>query len=53
MSTSSVNIAEGDLIVAEVLLLVAVVHHQTVARLPGQVTTCSLGRAPPLEDRIL
>ena len=30
VSTSSVNIAEGDLIVAEDLVLVALVHHQVV-----------------------
>ena len=32
MSTCSVNIAEGDLIVAEELVLVAVVHHQVVSQ---------------------
>ena len=48
---SSVNVAEEDLIVAEVLLLVAVGHHQVVAKAVRQVTTCGLGRIPPPEDR--
>ena len=43
----SVNVAEEDLIVAEVLLLVAVGHHQVVAKAVRQNTTCGLGRAPP------
>ena len=47
MSTRSVNIAEGDLIVAEYLVLVAMVHHQVVAKAVRQVTTCDLGRALP------
>ena len=47
VSTRSVNIAEGDLIVAEFFFLVAVVHHQVVAKAVRQVTTCGLGRVPP------
>ena len=35
------------MIVAENLLLVAVGHHQVVAKAIRQVTTCGLGRAPP------
>ena len=53
MSTSSVNFAVGDLIVAENLLLVAVGHHQVVAKAVRQVTTCGLGRVPPPEGRSL
>ena len=46
VSTCSVNIVEGDLIVAEVLVLVALVHHQVVCQAVRQATTCSLGGAP-------
>ena len=53
VSTSSVNVAEGDLIVAEVLVLEAVGHHQVVAKAVRQATTCSFGRVPPPEDRSL
>ena len=51
--TSSVNVAEGDLLVAESFFLVAVGHHQVVAKAVRQVTTCSFGRIPPPEDRSL
>ena len=44
---------EGDFLVAEDVLLVAVGHHQAVAKADRQVTTHSLGRIPPPEDRIL
>ena len=50
---SSVNIAEGDFLVAEDVLLVAVGHHQVVANAVRQVTTCGLGRILPPEDRSL
>ena len=53
VSTSSVNIAEGSLIIAEDVLLVAMGHHQVVAKAVRQVTTCGLGRVPPPEDRSL
>ena len=47
VSTCSDNIVEGDFIVAKDVLLVAVGHHQAVAKADRQVTTCSLGRVPP------
>ena len=53
VSTSSVNISEGDFLVAESFFLVAVGHHQAVAKAARQVTTCDLGRIPPPEDRSL
>ena len=53
VSTRSVNIMEGDLIVAEFFFLVAVGHHQVVAKAVGQATTRSLGRVPPPEGRSL
>ena len=48
---SSVNVAEGDFIVAEDVLLVAVGHHQAVAKAVREATPCSLDRIPPPEDR--
>ena len=50
---SSVNVAEGDLMVAEEVLLVAMGHHQAVAKAVRQVTTCDLSRILPPEDRSL
>ena len=50
---SSVNVAEGDFLVAEDVLLVAVGHHQAIAKAVREATPCSLGRIPPPEDRIL
>ena len=47
VSTCSVNIPEGDFIVAKSFFLVAVGHHQAVAKADRQVTTCSLDRVPP------
>ena len=54
VSTCSVNIAEGDLIVAEVLVLVALVHHQVVChKLSGKPQPAALAEPRPLEDSIL
>ena len=50
---SSVNVAEGDFLVAEDVLLVAVGHHQAVAKAVREATPCSLGRIPPPVDRSL
>ena len=44
---SSVNVAEGDLTVAEFFFLVAVGHHQVVAKAVGQATTRSLSNPAP------
>ena len=47
VSISSVNVAEGDLTVAEFFFLVAVGHHQVVAKAVRQATTCSLSNPAP------
>ena len=52
MSTCSVNIAEGSLIVAKDVLLVAMGHHQAVAKAVREATPCSFGRIPPPEDKM-
>ena len=54
MSTCSVNIAEGDLIVAEVLVLVALVHHQVVChKLSGKSQPAASVEPRWLKDRSL
>ena len=54
VSTRSVNIAEGDLIVAEYLVLVAVVHHQVVCHeLSGKSQSAASAKPPCPEDRSL
>ena len=50
---SSINVAEGGFLVAEDVLLVAVGHHQAVAKAVREATPHSLGRIPPPVDRIL
>ena len=50
---SSVNVTEGGFLVAEDVLLVAVGHHQAIAKAVREATPCSLGRVPPLEGRSL
>ena len=53
-STSSVNIGEEDLIVAEVLVLVALVHHQVVChKLSGNSQPAASAEPRWLEDRSL
>ena len=49
--TGSDNVAEADLLVVEDVLLVAVGHHQAVAKAVREATPCSLGRIPHPEDR--
>ena len=44
---SSVNVMEEDLIVAEFFFLVAVGHHQVVAKAVRQAMTCSLSNPAP------
>ena len=53
-STSSVNIAEVELVVAEVLVLVALVHHQVVSqKLSGNSQPAASAEPRRLEDRSL
>ena len=51
--TGSDNVAEGGFLVAEDVLLVAMGHHQAVAKAVREATPCSLGRIPPQVDRSL